>query len=137
MFAQHSRSSNTYTHYREAESSDQAAGDGKAAAPAAANQPSPSQQLLQEVLGETLVRNREHPGQLVQVLRALHGQYADHECDEALFTLIAREVLRHRLGPRSSKLPKDLYDEVGRALWTNENSRGRVQRFWDSLGAET
>ncbi|MCS7466691.1 hypothetical protein NZK35_08550 [Stieleria sp. ICT_E10.1] len=135
MPAQPSPSRQTYTQYREA-------GDASGVAPdherstdvTAAGQ---SQRLLQEVLGETLIRLQENSDQLLEVLRQEKVRRQNAPCDEALFVSIATAVLRHRLGPRSRQLPADLYDEVGRALWTNAYSRQRIERFWNSLGAES
>ena len=141
MFAQPSQSAETYTRYRESSDGEGGAGevnarDGLATQENdAAPESSSSQLLLQEVLSETLVRHQENAEQLVDALRCFHDQHSDQTCDEQLFVLIVREVLRHRLGQRAAKLPKDLFDEVGRALWANEQSRQRVQQLWESLGA--
>ena len=135
MVAQPSQSSKTYTRYRDDDDSKSGLESGGDRSAEAASQLSQSQRLLQEVLGETLIRNQENPGHLVQILQDFRRQHLDHEIDHALFVMIAREVLRHRLGERSLKLPADLYEEVGRALWSNDESRQRVHRFWNSLGA--
>ncbi|PAY21502.1 hypothetical protein CKO51_00060 [Rhodopirellula sp. SM50] len=134
MPAQPSPSRQTYTQYREAGDASGAAPDGERSTEATAA--SQSQRLLQEVLGETLIRHQENSDQLLEVLRDEKVRHENAPCDEALFVSIATAVLRHRLGPRSRQLPADLYDEVGRALWTNEYSRRRIERFWNSLGAE-
>lgn len=148
MFAQPSQSSETYTRYRDdadsgrdsegndvEQSAERSASLTSAAGSASAPATSENQRLLQEVLGETLIRNQENSDQLVQVLREFQRQHRRHDFDEALFVLIARQVLRHRLGDRAGKLPVDLFNEIGRALWSNQDSRERVRRFWSSLGA--
>ena len=141
MFAQPSQSSETFTRYRDdVEPSGEpiengAPSQGVKESSTTASPMSGNQRLLQEVLGETLIRNQENPDQLVQVLRDFKDQHRNDEIDVALFVLIAREVLRHRLGERARKLPDDLFDEVGRALWANQDSRNRIQRFWNSIGA--
>lgn len=138
MSAQPSQSSETYTRYREADGSDQESEKDRNTAGRRGSrsepQPSSSQQLLQEVLGETLIRNQENTQQLVDQLRCFRREHAGESCDLELFVAIAREVLRHRLGVRSRKLPDELYDEVGRALWSNEHSRKRVEGLWEKLG---
>ena len=134
MFAQPSPSRETYTCYSDGESVDQGevsqgeVSQGKGGS---------NQELLAAVLGETLIRNQENSEQLVASLRLFCQQHAEAVLDESLFVLLAKEVLRHRLGAQSSSLPSELYDEVGRALWANAESRTRVERFWKSLGEET
>jgi hypothetical protein len=139
MFAEPSKPRETTTRYRDVD------GDGDGSNPGSLSRPAvgpnqetiySTQQLLQEVLGETLIRNQENSDQLVQTLRAFQKQQTESECDEALFVQIVRQVLRHRLGERAGKLPGDLFEEVGRAMWTNDGSRLRVIRFWTSLGAD-
>ncbi|QDV45621.1 hypothetical protein Enr13x_55000 [Stieleria neptunia] len=135
MPAQPSPSRQTYTRYRDAgDASDVAPGGGRSAEAAGTGQ---SQRLLQEVLGETLIRHQENSDQLLEVLRDAKLRHVDDPCDEALFVRIATAVLQHRLGARARQLPADLYDEVGRALWTNDYSRRRIEGFWNSLGAES
>lgn len=151
MFAHPSRSSQTYNRYRDAGSGDDAGdtgasddagnndrgGSGAGSRPVERRQaPGRNHQLLQEVLGETLIRNQEDTDQLIQTLLDLKNCRNQHTTDEELFVLITREVLKHRLGDRSRKLPADLHKEVGRALWTNDKSRQRIERLWVSLGAE-
>ena len=137
MPAQPSPSRQNYTRYRQAgdasgvvEGGDRSAGGSVAGA-------GQNQRLLQEVLGETLIRHQENSEQLLEVLRDLGIRHANHPCDEALFVLIATTVLQHRLGVRSRQSPAELYDEVGRALWSHEHSRGRIVRLWNSLGARS
>lgn len=127
MFAQPNQSRQTYVQYSDGggtESGDQV-------------RPSVNQRLLQEVLGETLIRNQENSEQLIETLRRFCQQHSPHPFDEALLVMIAEEVLRHRLGERSRQLPRDLYNEVGRALWVNDESRKRIERFWNALGADS
>ena len=135
MFAQPSQSPETYTRYRDDEETSSGRDSGNAPQTKGSSDLSENQALLQEVLGETLIRNQENSGQLIEALRSYRQQHAELPCDQSLFVMITREVLRHRLGERFGKLPTDLFEEVGRALWTNEGSRKRVERFWNSLGA--
>ncbi len=135
MPAQPFPSRQTYTQYRDAGDASGVAPDGQRSADVGGG--GQNQRLLQEVLGETLIRHQENSAQLLEVLRDLKVRHLNDPCDEALFVLIATAVLQHRLGPRSRHLPADLYDEVGRALWTNDESRRRIERFWNSLGAES
>ncbi len=137
MFSQPSQPSQTYTRFREGEDPEPESGRQEST-PAASTPPastSANQRLLQEVLGETLLRSQEHPGKLIEHLKAIQQEHAGAMVDEQLYVLIAREVLRHRLGTRCQELPADLHEEIGRALWTNESSRDRIRRFWDALGA--
>lgn len=92
--------------------------------------------LLEEVLCETLNRSRESGVQLIESLRRWKDTQVDHAMDQEWFIELARHVLSHRLGQTGTQLPGDLYVEVGRALWRNDVSRRRVQRFWQALGAE-
>ncbi|QEF98446.1 hypothetical protein Mal15_24980 [Stieleria maiorica] len=135
MSAQPSPSRGTYTRYRD----DDDASRGAQGRPQGQKglTPTQNQQLLQEVLGETLVRNQENSQQLLETLRRFRIRHQDHAIDPGLFVLIAKAVLKHRLGVRSRQLPAELYDEVGGALWSNEQSRRRIERLWNSLGAES
>ena len=137
MFAQPSQSAESRTYYRESDESDRGQVDDRAPKVGSDDEPSPHQQLLQEVLGETLIRNQENPEQLIESLHRFREEHATKPCDETIFTELVRAVLRHRLGQRVQKLPADLFEEVGQALWSNEHSRQRVQRLWQSLGAES
>ncbi|MDM4016155.1 hypothetical protein [Roseiconus lacunae] len=95
-----------------------------------------NQQLLNDVLGETLARHQEDGGSLIDALEQLRGSCDGRRCDESLFVEIARQVLRHRLGDRFRRLPQDAFEEVGRAFWNNEQSRERIQQFWSTLGID-
>ena len=131
MVSRRSQAGEVYIHYRDDDDEGNRGGDDRSK-----NSPRPSinEQLLQEVLGETLNRSRECPEELVDALRNYYSRHRTRACDEELFADIVREVLRHRLGRRTNKFPADLFDEVGRALWSNDDSRARVERLWNSLG---
>ena len=135
MFSKPSPSRETFTRYRESDAVESDREKTSIASKSDGPAINSNQQLLQEVLGETLVRNQENSDQLVDALRSFRQRHQSHVCDETLFSLIVREVLRHRLGQRSGKLPADLFDEVGRALWSHDESRQRIERFWGALGA--
>ncbi|MCC9602674.1 hypothetical protein LOC67_19155 [Stieleria sp. JC731] len=97
---------------------------------------SKNQQLLNDVLGETLARHQEDSTSLIDALVRLRQTRVDQPCDELLFVEIARQVLEHRLGERCARLPRDCFAEVGKAFWNNDQSRHRIQHFWSTLGAD-
>ncbi|WP_182870517.1 hypothetical protein [Stieleria mannarensis] len=136
MSAQPSPSRGTYTRYRDDDDASRGAQGGQQRQ-TPSQTPSQNQRLLQEVLGETLVRSQEDSRQLLDALRKFHRRHQDHAIDPGLFVLIAKAVLKHRLGARARHLPAELYDEVGGALWSHEHSRRRIERLWNSLGAES
>ena len=130
MVSRRRQAGDVYTRYRDFDDGASPSDNG-----GPESQPKPSHnELLQEVLGETLVRSRECPEELVAALREYYDRHPERVCNEELFADIVREVLLHRLGRRTNKFPADLFDEVGRALWTNDDSRTRVERLWNSLG---
>ncbi len=92
-----------------------------------------SQQLLAEVLGETLIRHQEDPNILVHSLQQWYQAQVDPHFDADVFPELIRHVLHHRLGERATRLPAELFSEVGLAIWNNEESRQRVQQLWDDL----
>ena len=139
MPARHSDAKQTYTRYRETDRHDRADATGERQSPPA--RPADSQrvtsELLQEVLGETLSRGQENCEQLVAVLREFRSSRGRQPMDQELCIEVARQVLKHRLARQYAKLPADLFEEVGQALWNNDLSRQRIERLWCSLGDQT
>ncbi|OYP35470.1 hypothetical protein [Rhodopirellula sp. MGV] len=93
-----------------------------------------NQQLLNDVLGETLARHREDGSKLIDALVRLRQTKTDQPCDESLFIEIAEQVLQYRLGEQCRRLPREAFEEVGRAFWNSDPSRKRIQQFWSNLG---
>ena len=96
---------------------------------------SASKRMLDEVLGETLLRRQECSEELLRVLARWRSQLGRDELAEDDFPILIREVLAYRLSAKAKKLPDDLFQEVGGALWAHEASRERVFQLWQSLEA--
>ncbi|MEL6110007.1 MAG: hypothetical protein AAFU85_28680 [Planctomycetota bacterium] len=104
-------------------------------ASAQASSASDSRRMLEEVLGETLLRRQESVGELRRVLLEFRDRLGREELVEDDFPLLIREVLGCRLSKQAKRLPDDLFQEVGGALWSHEPSRQRVFQLWHSLEA--
>jgi hypothetical protein len=94
-----------------------------------------AKRLLDEVLGETLSRRQESPGELLQVLRHWRATANADQLQAHVMPELVRTVLQHRLGSRCGKLPQELFAEIGQVIWENESGRRRVERLWNALGA--
>lgn len=98
-------------------------------------------QLLREVLGETLSRSREDADGLVLAIRDWKStlpsppQGGSAVLDADLFAALVGVVLRQRLGDKADKLPEKLRQEVGDVLWSDPDSRQRIERLWVSVDA--
>jgi len=90
-------------------------------------------ELLAEVLGETLSRQREDPGELVEALRHWKASLAEATLERDRFAELVDRVLWHRLGEKAGKLPDRLRTEVGDALWNDPASRQRIEQLWNRL----
>ncbi|TWU45184.1 hypothetical protein Q31b_03550 [Novipirellula aureliae] len=92
--------------------------------------------LLNEVLGETLSRQRESPVDLMETLKAWRRSQQDARFDNIRCEEMIGEVLRHWLGALSEKLPSSLQHDVGDVLWNDPTSQMRLNRLWASLADE-
>lgn len=95
-------------------------------------------ELLAEVLGETIHRGRQDPESLLRAVRdwksemlATRGTHLDAE----RFAELIGVVLRQRLGDKAAKLPERLRREVADVLWNDPTSRGRIERLWAAVDA--
>ncbi len=96
-------------------------------------------QLLAEVLGETLSRGRQDPEGLARAIRAwksslpLPSAGGSPVLDAERMAGLVGIVLRQRLGEKGDKLPEKLRQEVAEVLWNDPASRQRIQRLWASV----
>jgi len=123
-------SSYSYTYEVAAENRDQKETQAKAESAARAKD------LLAEVLGETLSRQRKPSADLFQTLKTWRSSLADTRFDKLRCEEMIGEVLMHRLGSLSEKLPNSLQHDVGEVLWNDPTSQMRLNRLWASLGDE-
>ena len=91
------------------------------------------EELLSHVLTETLERQREDPSVLVAVIRDWRATLEDDSFCETMCQRLVGQVLGHRLGGVSQDLPQQMFEEIGAILWSNSESRLRVQRLWESI----
>jgi hypothetical protein len=94
-------------------------------------------QLLSLVMSETLARRRDDPAELLRLLRSWRCEVVNNEFDQSTCEGMVGQVLRHRLGPESDKIPSQLREELGEVLWNDPDSQFRLRRIWVALGTTT
>ncbi|TWT82324.1 hypothetical protein CA13_37860 [Planctomycetes bacterium CA13] len=90
-------------------------------------------QLLAQVLGETLSRRHEDPDTLLQWLCQWRTTLSNIAFGPELCELLVEQVLQYRMGADSGRIPIPLRQNVAAALWNDPESRRRIDRLWQSL----
>ncbi|TWU31942.1 hypothetical protein [Novipirellula artificiosorum] len=93
----------------------------------------PRDQLLAQVLGETLSRRHEDPGAMLLSLRQWRTTLGATLFDSDLVERLVQQVLQYRMGSHADDLPAPLRRDVAAVLWNDPVSRQRIERLWQSL----